>query len=289
MDTVITLKIGETLAFLRGQKGVTQEVVADALGISNKTISKWETGISIPEAEYILALADYFEVSTDEIFGRVTSKNSIDDVIVKEFENLSYSESVKKSFLLAFKLIKESIWKIGGNPRFEKVVPDHIVSPNDRMFRAAVSSDIGYEILINNPYTNLVLMLFQNECDFSWLDDNAVEFSILFQLLADTDGIKMVKLMYTQGFSQRFTSDFIAKKIGIEVEKADHLLKFAVKAKVCALHEANLRDGKTNLYECHCNGMVLAILNLAYELSCGIESNEYSYGGTVKMIRGDKK
>ena len=41
------IKTGRLLAKLRKEKGLTQREVADALGISNRTISKWETGGSL--------------------------------------------------------------------------------------------------------------------------------------------------------------------------------------------------------------------------------------------------
>lgn len=40
------IKIGRLISSLRKEKGLTQQNVADALGISNKTVSKWETGVS---------------------------------------------------------------------------------------------------------------------------------------------------------------------------------------------------------------------------------------------------
>lgn len=289
MDSMISNKIGENLAYLRGQRGITQDAVAAALGVSNKTISKWETGISSPEAEYIPALADYYEVSTDEIFGRITSKSSFEDIIAREYKELSPSESALKTFELLYKFIKQSLWKIGCDDNNEKVVPEHIVSPNKDIYRCAVSGNIGYEILINSPYTNMATMLFQNESDFSWMEDKAGELTSLFKLLSEVDGIKMIKLMYTMGFSNRFTADYIAGKVGMDVEKASELLELSVIAKVCNKREANLRDGITLLYECNCNGMVLAILNLAFELICGDNSNEHCYGGFVKMIRGDQR
>ena len=43
------IKTGRLLAKLRKEKGLTQREVADALGISNKTISKWETGLGCPD------------------------------------------------------------------------------------------------------------------------------------------------------------------------------------------------------------------------------------------------
>lgn len=39
-------KIGRLISKLRKEKGLTQKNIADALGISNKTVSKWETGVS---------------------------------------------------------------------------------------------------------------------------------------------------------------------------------------------------------------------------------------------------
>lgn len=41
------IKTGRLIAKLRKEKGLTQKNMADALGISNKTISKWETGVSL--------------------------------------------------------------------------------------------------------------------------------------------------------------------------------------------------------------------------------------------------
>ncbi|SCJ57575.1 transcriptional regulator%2C y4mF family [uncultured Clostridium sp.] len=39
-------KIGRLIAHLRKEKGLTQQDIADALGITNKTVSKWECGVS---------------------------------------------------------------------------------------------------------------------------------------------------------------------------------------------------------------------------------------------------
>ncbi len=62
-----TEKIAKFLVFLRKEKGVTQQDVADFIGVSNKTVSKWETGTMIPDSFYLPLLAKYYDVSTDEI------------------------------------------------------------------------------------------------------------------------------------------------------------------------------------------------------------------------------
>lgn len=61
-------KIGEFIAALRKSKGLTQQEVAERLNITNKTVSKWERGDGYPEISLVPAIAELFDVTTDEIF-----------------------------------------------------------------------------------------------------------------------------------------------------------------------------------------------------------------------------
>ena len=63
------VNISVKLAELRSAKNVTQEDVALALGVSNKTVSKWENGTSTPDLTMLVALAGYYDVSTDVLLG----------------------------------------------------------------------------------------------------------------------------------------------------------------------------------------------------------------------------
>lgn len=62
------IKIGEKIRFLRKQKNISQEVLANSLGVSFQAVSKWENGAAIPDATLIPAIAYFFGVSTDELF-----------------------------------------------------------------------------------------------------------------------------------------------------------------------------------------------------------------------------
>ena len=59
--------IGKTIASLRKEKGLTQNALADLLGVSNKTVSKWESGLGYPEITQFPSLARIFDVSVDYI------------------------------------------------------------------------------------------------------------------------------------------------------------------------------------------------------------------------------
>lgn len=60
-------QIGEFLAALRKARGFTQQEVAEKLGVSNKTVSSWETGTSCPDISMLPILAELYEVTCDEI------------------------------------------------------------------------------------------------------------------------------------------------------------------------------------------------------------------------------
>ena len=61
--------IATKLLEMRIAKGVTQDEVANALSVSNKTISKWENGTSSPSLSMLVSLAKYYNVSTDTLLG----------------------------------------------------------------------------------------------------------------------------------------------------------------------------------------------------------------------------
>lgn len=65
--------IGELLAELRQDRGLTQKELGKILCVSPGTISNYENGVHIPDPEKLIILADYFHVTTDYLLGRTTS------------------------------------------------------------------------------------------------------------------------------------------------------------------------------------------------------------------------
>lgn len=61
----VKLKIAE----LRKEKGIGQQDLADVLGVSFQSVSKWETGVTMPDITLLPNIAEYFNVSVDELLG----------------------------------------------------------------------------------------------------------------------------------------------------------------------------------------------------------------------------
>ena len=66
------MTLGKNIALYRKEKGMTQEALANALGVTNQAVSKWELDTCCPDIQLLPKLADLFGISLDTLFGRET-------------------------------------------------------------------------------------------------------------------------------------------------------------------------------------------------------------------------
>ena len=62
------MEIGKKIRDLRVSKGITQDILAEVLGVSPQAVSKWECGSTTPDIQLLPELAVYFGVTIDELF-----------------------------------------------------------------------------------------------------------------------------------------------------------------------------------------------------------------------------
>ena len=63
------LKIGEKIIECRRQQGITQDDLAQYMGVSKASVSKWETSTSYPDITLLPRIASYFSITVDELLG----------------------------------------------------------------------------------------------------------------------------------------------------------------------------------------------------------------------------
>ena len=61
------IKIGQYIADKRKSQSMTQEQLAEKIGVSRRTISRWETGNNMPDLDVLVELADFYSVDLREI------------------------------------------------------------------------------------------------------------------------------------------------------------------------------------------------------------------------------
>ena len=64
------MTLGNKIAELRKERGMTQEALANELGVSNQAVSKWEANQNCPDIQLLPQIADIFGVTLDSLFGR---------------------------------------------------------------------------------------------------------------------------------------------------------------------------------------------------------------------------
>lgn len=94
---------------LRKAKGMTQEQLASHLDVTRQTISKWEKGLSVPDAELVAQLADIFDVKVSELLGKVDSDaietNEIANYLATLNEELALKNIHRRKFLKILKIV----------------------------------------------------------------------------------------------------------------------------------------------------------------------------------------
>ena len=97
----------ETLKTMRKAKGYTQEELAIKLNVVRQTVSKWEKGLSVPDADVLSKIADILETKVSILLGGTIPDEDNKDVIAEQLAKISEQMSIKNKR-------SKIIWKIVG-------------------------------------------------------------------------------------------------------------------------------------------------------------------------------
>lgn len=113
--------LGELIAELRQDRGLTQKELGDIRCVSSGTISNYENGVHLPDVDKVIALANYFHVTTDYLLGRtssnlpvellqqaITNEKTLGDVMAS-FAKLPASRQVALSLIISDMEVRQMI------------------------------------------------------------------------------------------------------------------------------------------------------------------------------------
>ncbi len=90
-------KIGTFLKQLRNEKGITQEQLAEILGVSGRTVSRWETGTNLPDLSILVQISEYYDVEIKEILNGERKSENMDSELKKTLLKVAdYNELEKQ-------------------------------------------------------------------------------------------------------------------------------------------------------------------------------------------------
>lgn len=159
------MNISDRIQALRRSKGVTQEQLADAVGVSRQAVSKWEAEQAAPDLERIVAIAEFFDVTTDYLLRGIEPAppaqkrppasartmciiaTALDaaGVIIGGGLWLEYQNWLCVAVMLVFQLAAVTVWLLtkGGRPRWFWAVNAWFVS----LLPSALASELVWLVI----------------------------------------------------------------------------------------------------------------------------------------------
>ena len=283
------INIATMLTKLRAERGLTQEELAAALAVSNKTISKWENGASSPDLAMLAALAQYYQVSTDTLLGLNDEKRDWRKQMLAELGGMELREvglKVFETLRATFPALYHAACT--SENAAEGMTP--ILPAAESMPRSEVSTGSVWQFSICSDNVNLAVLQLKNRANFAWLKETEAQQSMarLLTFLADPDAMSMLAFICSEKCSVSFTAEYVAENAAILVGKAVQLLDEFCAVSDCIKSTAHLSEGEVTLYESVGDGLLLSVLSLAYEKMCGQRGYNYKYGGSGRMIGGEQ-
>ncbi len=267
-------KFIENLKSARESRGLTQKQIAEALGISDRTCSKWETGETEPGIELICRLAELCGLSPADFFREETPQEG--SPVRSEFRTLPVSRALPRLRDIideafdgqadsALELNKRMIEGDEEAKRLwmEPVPPEK--APED--FPCAhIGSPDNCSFLIRcwDKELNLRLLMLPAEAGIAGLLEGAEELGELFTLLRSARLLlPLMEAEKDRRWYDYFTPAHLAEGTGLTAEEADETLKAMQLWGFCTRQEVETGAGDHWLYACGSTELLRAILALA--------------------------
>lgn len=106
------MDIAQRIQDLRKAKGLSQEELADQIGVSRQAVSKWESAQSLPEYDKLIMLSDFFEVSTDYLMRGIMPTEAKKK---REAPNAGIFAVAGSALTLIGLVVAVVLWKVGIN------------------------------------------------------------------------------------------------------------------------------------------------------------------------------
>ena len=246
------MNMAENIVRLRKERGMTQEALAEVVGVSAQTISKWENAVTWPDVALLPAIADVFGVSIDALYGREDARRSLNaDTAID-----AVIEAVRETIVAAI-----HVPELDGP--FEEHLAQYKKAMQHEKQRSVIEND--RDVLYFREKLG-ALALRKPEAGWSSLFTRAENLEIL-RLLADEDFCRAMQVIISRRMLN-FTLPSLAKAAGVtDPDRLGELLQSSgLFAKRELLIDKNplvyyeLTQGETKLY------LLYAVLDFAQEL-----------------------
>lgn len=188
--------IGQIIKGLRKRNGLTQSKLAEIIHVSDKTISKWELGLSVPESDILVKLSEYFNVSVEDLI-----KGNKKILITKDIKKkrIMVGILICLIFILSILLFnsyykrKSDVYVLSGNDNYSlngliyNTSKKQVIELNNLSTKLDFGNDLTQEITIILKSNNTIInsLEFDKETPLSPVNDYLLKFDLSLSGKAD--------------------------------------------------------------------------------------------------------
>ncbi len=212
-------QIGARIAELRKSRGVTQEELAAAAGVSAQAVSKWERG-GVPDVALLPAIADFFDVSIDTLFGREGERDHIQEAVFTTIQDCAPDERPELALELCWMMEKALCGTDTPDKGGTLSEYDELTHPR----HSAYITDAGMtQMRLNKSGRYFFLLSGEAGLPSDILDMDGI--GKLFARLAESDFREALLFLYKRQSHSFFTEALLCEQLGLTAERAHEVME----------------------------------------------------------------
>lgn len=255
------MSLSENIKKARLDRKLTQEQLAEKLGVSPQAVSKWETSETYPDGALLVPLSNALGVSLDELFGNDSfSLADISHQIISLLHNTPVEDR--------FHVVRDICWQIERglfNCRMEidkKYDPDEIKNQKNASY---IIDDTGFT-MVSNGKEPFFAVFPQPEEGFGHFLNDMGSLQKKFEALSHTDTVKAILWLYRKTEDYIFESAVLAGACQIKNETMDDVMSDLALLGVVRRQELVVDGHERVLYFSHPRHQLIALFLVAREL-----------------------
>ena len=254
--------IGKQIAALRKERGIKQEELAGAVGVSAQAVSKWENG-GVPDTELIPRIADFFEVSCDKLFGRsISDYADLRTALAKKIFETPLEERFEEAF--------EYCWAMEKSLYCHELHDDDVaeyrraLDKNEQRY-SSMMTDYGFTRMgIANRLSYFLLVPEIEDTELALF--NGIDYPAFFKDFSDREFFDACVMLNKRNHRKAFTAGLLVKRLGVTHERAMEIIQMLRKYDLIGITSIEMDDETQEVYSFRPTPSFVALLIFAREL-----------------------
>ena len=270
------MSFSENIKKYRTRKNLTQEQLANLVGVSAQAVSKWECNDSYPDGSLYVAIANALEVSLDALFGRC--EVYMDDLSSRIIRAVNNTPEENR-----FRLARQLGWQIEKGLFFCNSVlsidEEYDESEIDDPLHSYVLNDHGFTAIAHDSQ---FFSVFEEPVDgWASIIGDAEEMRLIFECLSHRATMTALLWLYHQSWNYLFEAELVGAILKLDDDELTTAIANLCRLGVIVKKEIDINGEPRVLYYACQKHIIIAILLFAHELN-------HSYGYNLQIHPKDR-